>query len=380
MARAREREQSPASPFDRYIIAHLDHVRALNYAEETIKFKNMALRQFTLWCAERGIARPSEVTRPVLQRYQRHLYHAQGRGGRPLSAGAQFNRLMALRGFFKYLTRENVLLYNPASELDLPRLERRLPKDVLTADEAERVLSQPDINTPLGVRDRAILEMLYSTGIRRMELIRLERRQVEPERGVILIRQGKGKKDRYVPIGARALLWLDKYLADVRPEHETADVNTLFLESSGERLDHDRLSRFVRGYIEASGVGKKGRCHLFRHTMATLMLEGGADIRYIQQILGHVKLETTEIYTHVSIFKLKEIHTLTHPARLPESAAQALRAHDGGSAGGARVDAGARAERHDRDTPTADDLLAALDAEADEEDGELHGDGDDERA
>ncbi len=356
MPSAHAKDQRGASVFERYIATYLDHLRARNYAEETIKFKNMALKVFILWCAERGIARPSEVTRPVLQRYQRHLYHAQGRGGRPLSAAAQFNRLMALRGFFKFLTRENVLLYNPASELDLPRLERRLPKDVLSAAEAERVLSQPDLATPLGIRDRAILEVFYSTGIRRMELIRLERRQVEAERGVILIRQGKGKKDRYVPIGARALLWLDKYLVDVRPEHETTDVNALFLEPTGEPLDPDRLSRIVRAYVEQSGVQKKGRCHLFRHTMATLMLEGGADIRYIQQILGHVKLETTEIYTHVSIFKLKEIHTLTHPAKLARSD------HAG---------VGADAPREGDEDQARAELLAALDEEAASEEDDL---------
>ena len=349
------------SAFDRYIRSHLDHLGALNYAAQTITFKGMALRIFTAWCAERGITRPSEVTRPVLQRYQRHLYHAQGRGGRPLSAAAQFNRLMALRGFFRFLTRENVLLYNPASELDLPRLERRLPKDVLSASEAERVLAQPDVETPRGVRDRAVLEVFYSTGIRRMELIRLERRQIDQERGVVLIRQGKGKTDRYVPIGERALLWLDKYLADVRPEHETTDVNTLFLEATGERLDHDRLSRIVRGYVEASGVGKRGRCHLFRHTMATLMLENGADIRYIQQILGHVKLETTEIYTHVSIFKLKQVHALTHPAKLPEGTAESVRNGDRDDAGN---DADRRAGGDKSSAPTAADVLAALDEEA----------------
>ena len=176
----------------RYIRAHLDYLKARNYADETVAFKAMALKGFMAWCTERGIVRLTEVTRPVLQRYQRHLYHAQSRGGKPMSAGAQFNRLMAVKGFFRFLTRENVLLYNPASELELPKLEKRLPKDILTAEETERVLSQPDVETPLGIRDRAILEVFYSTGIRRSELIDLERNCLNIARGIVAVRQGKG--------------------------------------------------------------------------------------------------------------------------------------------------------------------------------------------
>lgn len=339
--------------FDRYIHAYLEQLKARSYAEQTVAFKKMALKSFAAWCAERGIVRLNEVTRPVLQRYQRHLYHAQTRGGRPLSAAGQFNRLMAVRGLFRFLTRENVLLYNPASELDLPRLEKRLPKDVLTAEEAERVLSQPDIATAIGIRDRAILEMFYSTGIRRQELVDLERQHLDIARGIVAIRQGKGKKDRFIPVGERALLWIEKYLADVRPDLETTDTHTLFLDDTGCKMDPHRISRAVRAYVDKSGVDKQGRCHLFRHTMATLMLENGADIRFIQQMLGHAQLSTTEIYTHVSILKLKQVHALTHPARLPDCKAQTLRAAAAG------------------DDPTADDVLDALDAEAAEEDAEL---------
>lgn len=336
----------------RYIAAHLDYLRARNYAEDTIVFKDMALRAFAAWCEERGIVRLNEVTRPVLQRYQRHLHHTISRRGKPMSAGAQFNRLMAVKVFFRYLTRENVLLYNPASELELPKLEKRLPKDVLTAEEAERILSQPDITTPLGIRDRAILEVLYSTGIRRAELVDLERNCVNPARGIVAVRQGKGRKDRFIPVGERAALWVVKYLADVRPGLETTDIHTLFLDEAGEKLRKDRLSGSVRRYIDSSGVNKQGRCHLFRHTMATLMLENGADIRFIQQMLGHAHLQTTEIYTHVSILKLQQVHALTHPARLPEGKAAAVR--------GAGQNAG--------EALTPEDVLAELDSEADEED------------
>jgi integrase/recombinase XerD len=185
----------------------------------------------------------------------------------------------------------------------------------------------------------------------------MERNCLNIARGIVAVRQGKGKKDRFVPIGERAVLWLEKYLADVRPELETTDINTLFLDESGEKMDRDKLSRGVRLYIEKAGVNKQGRCHLFRHTMATLMLENGADIRYIQQMLGHANLATTEIYTHVSILKLKQIHTLTHPAKLPEGKAEAL--HE---------IVRARQTSDESDPPTAAAVLAALDEEAAEED------------
>jgi integrase/recombinase XerD len=139
---------------------------------------------------------------------------------------------------------------------------------------------------------------------------------VDTERGMLLVRQGKGKKDRMIPIGERAVLWIEKYLADGRPQLVCGrDEGVLFLNRLGEAIRVDSLTTSVRGYIERARIGKAGSCHLFRHTMATLMLENGADIRFIQAMLGHVNLSTTEIYTQVSIKKLKEIHTLTHPAK-----------------------------------------------------------------
>lgn len=313
-----ERAQSPAKhgTMLAYVEAYLEQLTVRHFAKQSIEYKRMALNRFIEWLQERGVQTLTDVTRPMLQRYQRHLYYSTTRGGRALSAAGQANRLAAVRGLFKYLTQQNFILYNPASELELPKPSKSLPKDVLSAEEAERVLSQPDIETPLGLRDRAILEVLYSTGIRRAELINLEQSDLNLGQQVLAVRQGKGRKDRFVPIGERALVWTQKYLSDIRPQLETSDLRTLFLDAAGRKMDPHQLSRAVQRYVQQSGVNKKGRCHLFRHTMATLMLENGADIRFIQDILGHTQLSTTEIYTRVSIHKLKEVHRLTHPARL----------------------------------------------------------------
>lgn len=204
---------------------------------------------------------------------------------------------------------------NPASDLDLPKVERRLPKAALTIEEAERVLAIPDLSTLSGVRDRAMIETFYGTGIRRAELARLNWRDLDIDRRTLMVRQGKGRKDRMVPIGTRALTWIERYLHEVRPRFATEpDDGTLFLTVDGNGFSLDRLTQLVRDYVKASGVAKEGACHLFRHTLATLMLEGGADIRYIQAMLGHAELSTTQIYTQVSIRALQAVHAATFPA------------------------------------------------------------------
>jgi integrase/recombinase XerD len=258
---------------------------------------------------------PRDVTKPMLERYQRTLFYTEKPDGSPLTLSTQHHRLSFLKQYFKWLARENHLLSNPASELELPKVEKRLPKHVLTATEAEAILAQPDIRKPQGLRDRAILETFYSTGIRRTELSGLKVHDVDTERGTITVRQGKGRRDRVVPVGERAGAWIAKYVREARPDFVVEpDHGYLFLAAEGEPIAPKTLSLYVSRYVRASGVARTGSCHLFRHAMATLMLENGADVRMIQAILGHVKLTTTEIYTHVAITKLKEIHSATHPA------------------------------------------------------------------
>jgi integrase/recombinase XerD len=243
------------------------------------------------------------------------------------------------------MARQRFILHNPASELELPRLGHRLPKHVLSVSEVEQVLMQPNIDDPLGLRDRALMETLYSTGMRRLELANLKLYDLDTERGTVTIRQGKGNKDRVIPIGDRAAAWIEKYVADARPYLAVEpDDGTVFLSNAGEPFSLDHLSDLVRVYVDGAKIGKRGACHLFRHTMATLMLEGGADIRYIQAMLGHADLKTTQLYTQVSIRQLKQIHTATHPAHL---------ANPKSPANGGGQDAG--------------ELLAALDAEAEED-------------
>jgi integrase/recombinase XerD len=314
----RERDPAEASGFYPYLVRFLDWSAARGFTAQTNTARAVHLRRFIRWCAERSVDRPQDVTRPILERYRRYLYHYRKKSGEPLSFATQQQRLLPLRAFFKWLARENLILSNPASELELPRVHRRLPSHILSRDDIERVLTLTNVHGELGVRDRAMLETLYSSGLRRGELVNLKLYDLDLRNGSLFVREGKGKKDRYVPLGQRAIDALRHYLDDVRPALVLEpDDGSVFLHEFGEPFEKNRLSDLVKRYLLAAGIDKPGACHLFRHAMATQMLENGADIRFIQAILGHAQLSTTEIYTHVSIAQLKKVHALTHPAERP---------------------------------------------------------------
>ena len=307
-----------APGFAPWIARYLEWMGIRGYTPATMGRVDKHLGLFARWCAERGIGDPSEVSRAVVDRYQRWLYHYRKANGKPLGRSTQHSRLSGLKVFFGWMARHRHLEVNPASELELPRFVQGLPTEALSIGEVERVLAVPDVETALGVRDRAILETLYASGIRRSELVGLDLGDLDAERAWLVVRKGKGGKDRVVPLGERALAWVSRYLEDVRPQLVTSrSPSVLFLNGLGETFSLDGLTQLVRRYVETSGVGKRGACHLLRHTMATLMLEGGADVRYVQEMLGHAKLETTQIYTHVAIGRLAAVHAATHPgARL----------------------------------------------------------------
>jgi integrase/recombinase XerD len=224
-----------------------------------------------------------------------------------------------VRAFFRWATRQNLLLANPAADLRLPKRPSRLPRYTLSVSEVEKVLEGCDVTTLLGVRDRAVLEVLWATGLRRAEVINLCLWDVQWEKGTVFVRQGKGHKDRVVPISARALSWVRRYVDEVRPRYALpADEGRLFLSDSGLPFLPARLTRAVRQRILNAGVEAKGAaCHLFRHACATQMLEGGAEIRFVQELLGHADINTTQIYTRVSIAKLKAVYEATHPGARP---------------------------------------------------------------
>ncbi len=348
MARVRKSRkpiERPTTPLALLMEKHLENLHSKNYSEYTIKGRRVQIGSFLAWVADRGITEPVEVTRTVLEAYQRYVFHYRKKNGQPLGFNAQHDRLVPIRVWFRWMARNHHILHNPASELELPRLAQRLPKAVLSAAEAEQIMLQTNIHDPLGLRDRAILETFYSTGIRRLELAQLKLWDVDLERSTLTIRMGKGKKDRMIPLGDRAAAWVRKYLEESRTQLVSEpEEHFVFLSNAGEPFAVDYLTELVSGYVNAAQINKQGSCHMFRHTMATLMLEGGADTRFIQAMLGHADLKTTQIYTHVAIRQLQEIHRATHPAQLTKDRPPTPQA-----------------------SPDAADVFAALDAEDDED-------------
>ena len=293
-----------------------------NYSEAGIETRQQHMLRFLKWAEDRDLRRPEHITRSILESFQRHLWSFRKPNGQRLGITTQRGYLYTLRGYFRWLTRQRYLDANPAGELEPPKDEVRLPVEALSRTEIEAVLSAPDITDPLGVRDRAILELFYSTGIRRAELTRLRVEDLTHDRRRLRV-QGKGKKERVVPVGRRAMEWIERYLDTVRPLLCIDIVEkALFLTGYGNGFTPGSLGQLIPRYYRLAGIQRKGSCHLLRHTCASHMLEGGADVRYIQQLLGHASLDTTAIYTQVGIIQLQAVHARCHPAEQSEDAAE----------------------------------------------------------
>jgi integrase/recombinase XerD len=312
----------------RLVPAWLADLAVRGYAEASRQTWETAMGLFVAWAQERGLAEAGQVTRAVMEAYQRHLFRlrsGRGRGlrgaaaqappeGHPLAIRTQRSRLHAVDRFYAWAVRQGVVGANPAADLELPRKPKSLP-DYLTDAEAASVLAACDTSTPGGLRDRAILELLYSSGLRRMEAMQLLVWHVDLERGVVQVVAGKGNKDRFVPVGRRAVAYLARYLAEVRSRWcRDVTEQRLFLEDDGRPMSVGAFGGRLHRLLAAAGIQKRGACHLFRHAFATALVEGGCDIRLIAAMLGHADLESTMLYTRVGIGQLQAAHRLCHPS------------------------------------------------------------------
>lgn len=271
------------------------------------------LLAFLAWLKERGLDLLS-VRREDLTAYQSALFAFRKKDARPYSARYQSTRLSALKSFFRFLCRRGYLLHDPASEIELPSLDTRLPRVILTKEEARRILEVPERKTPRGLRDRAILETLYATGIRVGELIHLSPYDVSTQERTLRVVLGKGRRDRMVPLTRAAAHAIEAYLLKGRPKLIGARrAAFLFLASRGGRMDSGDVNRAVQRWAKEAGIKKHVTCHTFRHSVATHLLKGRADIRHIQALLGHASLSTTERYTKVEVSDLREVLRRAHP-------------------------------------------------------------------
>ena len=300
-----------------YANKYLEWLAITSHSEKTIINRRCYLKYFCFWCKERSISSLVALDSKLAYRYQKSLHYAKNHRGKSLTVNAQQGRLIALKVFCKWLYKQGYKEENVTEEMVLRYNRRKLPGNYLNTEEIDRILFFTDTKTEIGLRDRAMLEALYSSGLRRAELLNLRLHNINRNQRTIHVENGKGGKDRIIPIGERALYWMDKYIHEVRTIWVTHDsLDYLFIGRKGSRLSEQYLGNRVKKYLIQAGIEKSGSCHLFRHSMATTMLENGADIRFVQQMLGHADLSSTQIYTHVSVSKLQEVHEKTHPAKL----------------------------------------------------------------
>ncbi|MDP5054611.1 MAG: tyrosine-type recombinase/integrase [Congregibacter sp.] len=295
---------------------YVDDCLALGQSDVTANSKMMLLQKFVLWCEPLGVCDVSQVDLDLLESYRKHLYrYRKRRDHEPLKLSTQRMRLMAVTGLLKRLHVYGILQSEPYARFPLPRVPREIPKQIPDEDEIEPILHQTTINGRMGLRDRAIVEVYYATGIRRAELAGLDIRDVDFKQQIVTVRKGKGGQDRRVPIAQRALDWIEEYLSKLRSRLATmASGEALFLGETGKRIEKSKLTELVGRCIRRSGIGKNGSCHALRHATATHMMLHGADIRYVQEMLGHKCIESTQIYTRVTITDLQGVYSRTHPA------------------------------------------------------------------
>jgi len=264
-----------------------------------------------------------EVTAETFNSYQSWLLNYQSRFNRPLGINTQLNILCALKVFYTFLHESGNLLHNPAAKLRLPKERKSLPTAILTATEARKLLRQPNLNTVSGFRDRTMLEVLYSCGLRISELRHLKEEDFDSFNRTLSVREGKGDKDRLVPIGETACRYLSEYMELVRPLLLKEKTDLLFLNRFGGMFGVSGICKKLKGYTKAARIEKTITVHSFRHTLATSMLQRGAELRHIQAILGHDYLHTTERYTRIVKTELKRVQAKHHPREaidLPDGA------------------------------------------------------------
>ena len=286
----------------------LDHLEIeRNASEHTLRAYSTDIVEFVRFNDQDDALRPQDIDHLMLRRYLAHLRN----GGRSRSTIAR--KLASLRSLLRFLVREEVLDDNPAADMRTPRKERRLPT-VLDEKQVRTLIEQPDTSTFLGLRDRAILEILYSTGIRASELVGANIADVDLIGEVIRVR-GKRKKERLAHLGRYAVAAIQEYLAARRlqPRAPMFDKRALLLNRLGRRLTDRSLRRTLGKYFKMAGLKLRVTPHTMRHSFATHLLDRGADLRSVQELLGHESLQTTQIYTHVSTERLRKVYDKAHP-------------------------------------------------------------------
>lgn len=293
---------------------------ARGQASDTIRGKHSGLKKFFIWCLTQNIRYIDQISLDVMDSYMEYLNsYRQALKDSPLCLAQKRNLLTFVKTFVEKMHAKDLLETNTLMHLELPSKGRALPKALFTQVEIEKMLSYTLQFGTKGYRDRVIMETLYATGIRRTELLHLDIDDVNLSDNLLRVNHGKGSKERIVPISPRACEWIVLYLSKIRPQFaQISSGSTLFLANNGKQYKPGKLSEMVGRYVRLSGMKRGGACHLFRHATATIMLDNGAELRHVQEMLGHADISTTQIYTHVSRVKLAEVYNKSHPSALSE--------------------------------------------------------------
>ncbi len=282
-------------------------------APRTVETYVASVRSFLSWLDAHGVAL-CDVRPADLEAWRSALQTKRRRDGRPCAASTQYDYLVSLKNFFRFLVRHGYLLHDPAASLELPRREKRLPRIIYSPSEVKHIIEAASGETPRELRDRALVETLYATGLRVGELTKLTPYDVDFEERVCRVVMGKGRKDRRVPLTAPAAEAIERYLDFGRARLlGPSRAPYLFLGDKGGYLHRGVVGRILRALAKRAGVRKPVACHGFRHSLATHLLTRGADIRHIQALLGHACLSSTQIYTQVEVSDLRRVLTRTHP-------------------------------------------------------------------
>jgi len=301
--------------FDLSVAKYCEWMQVLGWSERTQESYKSNVRFFLNYLIkETSVENLNEIDGKTLSGFQTFLYHSETKQGKRLALSSQHNKLVSVRSFFHWLYESGVLLFDLSAALNLPKKQRGLPKGVMSEKEVEQLLGQPDILTALGLRDRTILEVLYSSGIRNTELRNLAVYDIDLKQLQLMVRQGKNAKDRVVPIGEIAADFIHEYLISARPKlNPSQDNDLLFISKNGLQITKANLVWIFNKYVEKAGLEAHFTPHSLRHSCATHMLRAGADIRYIQELLGHASVATTQLYTKVEVADLRAMHRQCHP-------------------------------------------------------------------
>ncbi len=296
------------------IPGYLDELKILNRSPLTIRNIRNALKQMISFLETESITELDQFNRDVLTLYQEELTYRLTDKGKQLSARTRGKYLCCIRGFTKYLYEQDYLAADLSKTIKLPRQPQRLPKVILNTAEIKKMMAAPNMQTNDGYRNRIILEILYDTGIRAAEMAGIKTNDLDLVNGYLHVRSGKGEKDRVVPVSSRVCELIKNYLLMIRPAMlKGKDKGFLVLNRWGMLMTPTAVWAIVKKCTHLAGIKKNVTTHTFRHSCATHMLKNGAPIRHIQELLGHESLESTQIYTKITINDLKEIHAKYHP-------------------------------------------------------------------